>query len=167
MNTPLTMKNLNDYLRMNASRNGGWDTEGPVEKEIFDAARYGIAARKAIEKAKSKALLDDTLHLLAVFAELEAGIASRLVPPSPPMSTDVSKSPPPRDNGGSAFPNPIGPRSGMSLRDWFAGVALQGELACQSEKDGTWSQDRFSFLAMRCHLIADAMLAERAKEGVS
>jgi len=51
---------------------------------------------------------------------------------------------------------------GMSLRDWFAGQALEGELASQSPGnewiDGTKS---LNSLAKRCGRIADAMLKER------
>lgn len=59
---------------------------------------------------------------------------------------------------------------GMSLRDWFAGMAMQGMLA-----DGTrLSHALFrhkeetgqggDVLAKSVYMIADAMLAERAKE---
>ena len=49
----------------------------------------------------------------------------------------------------------------MSLRDWFAGQALAGELAAQDggESFGVWNPD---VLAEQCFKIADAMLAERA-----
>lgn len=53
---------------------------------------------------------------------------------------------------------------GMSLRDYFAGQVLMGELAGQHEgalynldKDGP-------YLAKRSYAVADAMLAEREKK---
>lgn len=67
----------------------------------------------------------------------------------------------PIDDGGSAFPLPedelhcVSP--GMSLRDWFAGQALAGK--------PNFDQD-FQRDAIYCYLMADAMLAERAKEEV-
>lgn len=74
------------------------------------------------------------------------------------------------DDGGPAFPGqvPTGydPRSGnfvegMSLRDWFAGKALEGELASQSSEVGEWPNKAALSLASRCYAIADAMLAAR------
>lgn len=71
-----------------------------------------------------------------------------------------------RDDGGPAFPTaamqttPGGPvfgaAPGMTLRDWFAGMALQG--ICHGNGDVP-----FDGLAMAAYLVADAMLAERAK----
>ena len=71
----------------------------------------------------------------------------------------------PADDGGSAFPYPnpnydgnwddrksIG---GMSLRDWFAGMALSGMTADQT-RSGPW--DGYAFDA---YAAADAMLAFR------
>jgi hypothetical protein len=52
---------------------------------------------------------------------------------------------------------------GMTLRDWFAGRALEGDLAAQNEATGEWLNRSAGLLASRCYLIADAMLAERAK----
>ncbi len=68
------------------------------------------------------------------------------------------------NDGGTAFPSEYIPGTattpGMSLRDWFAGMALQGQA------------DRFShphrhreLLAKDCYDIADAMIAAR-REGV-
>lgn len=51
----------------------------------------------------------------------------------------------------------------MSLRDYFAGQALQGELACQSSDTGEWADTHFTKLSTRCYQIADVMLAEREK----
>ncbi|UVC19275.1 hypothetical protein [Mesorhizobium onobrychidis] len=71
-----------------------------------------------------------------------------------------------RDNGGPAFPSTEDHPSydlpmhcfGMSLRDWFAGQALAGDLAatpnCRPSIIGS---------AERAYAYADAMLAERAK----
>lgn len=56
---------------------------------------------------------------------------------------------------------------GMSLRDWFAGQALLGDLASQSEATGEWpnnNPDMDVKLAARCYRFADAMLAYRVKE---
>lgn len=75
------------------------------------------------------------------------------------------------DGGGPAFPFPSGPEprvdmyhdrwEGMSLRDWFAGMALQGMLASWPEgvdlKEGT--------AAVLAYKFSDAMLAEREKAG--
>jgi hypothetical protein len=49
---------------------------------------------------------------------------------------------------------------GMTLRDYFAGQALNGELASQGA-DCSWSERQFTTLAKRCYAIAHAMLAER------
>jgi hypothetical protein len=67
-------------------------------------------------------------------------------------------------NGGPAFPRPasVSPRvadikqqDGMTLRDWFAGQAMQGFIACpdtQGEPEG---------IATWCYQMADAMLKAR------
>lgn len=56
--------------------------------------------------------------------------------------------------------------TGMSLRDWYAGMALQAEITSK------WYQERSEAetwlncakdLAKDCYTIADAMLAERVK----
>ena len=62
-------------------------------------------------------------------------------------------------DGGSAFPTGLGcMERGMTLRDWFAGQALAGIMACQSAQT-----DRY--VARECaedaYLLADAMLAQR------
>lgn len=51
--------------------------------------------------------------------------------------------------------------SGMSLRDYFAAKAMQGELSAQSEESGFY--DDFHILAKRCYDIADAMLKARGE----
>lgn len=91
------------------------------------------------------------------------------------------------DDGGPAFPRPRGQttseygcitgsdeQDGMSLRDWFAGKALQGLVHTifidQPTEDsliakGLKPDDFPKFLAYQCYLAADAMLAERVKAG--
>lgn len=74
------------------------------------------------------------------------------------------------DNGGQAFPsgsklttNPdgtfeMGPMfDGMSLRDWFAGMAMQGLL------HSGWDTNSLSAPKM-AYRIADAMIAEKKRE---
>ena len=69
----------------------------------------------------------------------------------------------PRNDGGAAFPlvgtnNLGGPimYTGMSLRDWFAGMAMQGRLAnCE------YNDISFSTLAVASYNAADAMLEAR------
>jgi hypothetical protein len=66
------------------------------------------------------------------------------------------------EDGGPAFPHMAVDghpdyRLGLSLRDWFAGKALAGMLA--SETDGsTYREDH---AAERAYRLADAMLAAR------
>ena len=65
-------------------------------------------------------------------------------------------------DGGPAFPTQIdaaldGSDSGMSLRDWFAGMALAGFCA-NPEVHGT-AKD----LALPAYVQADAMIKEREK----
>lgn len=54
---------------------------------------------------------------------------------------------------------------GMSLRDYFAGQALIGELSAQTEESGHFHPDGKA-LADRCYTFADAMI-QRRKEGRS
>ena len=72
------------------------------------------------------------------------------------------------NDGGPAFPqtddswkgrnmNPPVP-SGMSLRDWFAGQALAGEMATYLESSAS---DHAAAIAKRCYTLADAMLEAR------
>jgi hypothetical protein len=60
----------------------------------------------------------------------------------------------------------LGSHPGMTLRDWFAGQALAGWLASYGDTSphpaGTNRQATVAKLSYR---MADAMLAERAKEG--
>lgn len=66
----------------------------------------------------------------------------------------------------SAFP---GLECRMSLRDWFAGMALQGMIASEAQGDGLmplWQGSESRWLAevaSKAYLFADAMLAEREK----
>lgn len=69
------------------------------------------------------------------------------------------------NDGGPAFPASneanVNGQTGMTLRDWFAGQALAGEMACEVVGNGQMTQ-----VAERCYMIADAMLAEREKANV-
>lgn len=74
-----------------------------------------------------------------------------------------------REHNPQAFPMPASENSqgghheqnGMSLRDWFAGMALQGIVA-NPEASGSIEE-----IAHYSYRYADAMLAERAKGGES
>lgn len=65
--------------------------------------------------------------------------------------------------GGSAFPNfgteknVLFPQGGMSLRDWFAGVAMQGILI----NDPDWTDNE---VAKTAYELADEMLKVRDKK---
>src|SRR5690606_6844808 len=67
------------------------------------------------------------------------------------------------NDGGPAFPvqasYPYGPSDGMSLRDWLAGMALQGLLS-RSDPDEDWAT-RYECFSEDAYLYADAMLAHR------
>jgi hypothetical protein len=73
-------------------------------------------------------------------------------PPAFPSRHDV-----PVRGGGSYRDD----RPGMSLRDWLAGMALQGMLANPHRQ----ILSRLAAAAADAYLSADAMLAERAKDG--
>lgn len=77
-----------------------------------------------------------------------------------------------KDTGGSAFPTPemptsdfrftVIPQPGMTLRDWFAGKAMQGMFANgELTERSDWSPRTAAFAA---YAIADAMLAARKEE---
>lgn len=81
-----------------------------------------------------------------------------------------------RNNGGPAFPIPLlegetfhGNANGMSMRDWFAGMTLQGFMANTSMLDYLDRQSdqtrehRIACVAILCYEYADAMLQERAR----
>ena len=65
-----------------------------------------------------------------------------------------------------AFPHHYDPNApgifynGMTLRDWFAGQALIGIMAAEPPNVAYHQEEA----AIRAFIIADAMLAERAKE---
>ena len=62
------------------------------------------------------------------------------------------------DDGGPAFPShPDSAYAGMTLRDWFAGMALQGLL--------TNNYARFSGASADAFMLADLMLKEREANG--
>ena len=60
-----------------------------------------------------------------------------------------------------------GHQSGMTLRDYFAGQALAGELASQGSDTGEWPDNHADDLAKRCYFLADAMLKEREQSEVN
>jgi hypothetical protein len=67
-----------------------------------------------------------------------------------------------KDTGGTAFPLPLGNETvegneGMTLRDYFAAKAMQGELASGRASNNL---DR---IASRSYEIADAMLRAQAQ----
>jgi hypothetical protein len=62
----------------------------------------------------------------------------------------------------NAFPNPNNTeQTGMSLRDWFAGLAMQGELASQ---DSESIIESFELLASYAYEVADAMMKARDED---
>ena len=61
-----------------------------------------------------------------------------------------------KDTGGPAFPSTYPNRDGMTLRDWFAGMAMAQ--LCVAQNTATREQD-----AETAYTIADAMIAERSK----
>lgn len=76
------------------------------------------------------------------------------------------------NDGGPAFPRPQGhwaedaagndAQDGMSLRDYFAGQALNG--LCHDYRANTAMESGvLAHLASHAYALADAMLAERAK----
>ena len=72
------------------------------------------------------------------------------------------------NDGGPAFSRPCGTNSfadspaslGMSLRDFFAGKAVQAYSTQICEETGEWTTD---MIAASCYRLADAMLKEREK----
>ena len=87
----------------------------------------------------------------------------------------------PLNDGGSAFPcdgqwGDGVPERGMTLRDWFAGQALAGELASTStpESAGAIAEAAAKAgraveaqIALNCFKVADAMLAARLQKSGS
>lgn len=79
-----------------------------------------------------------------------------------------------RKDGGTAFPTPVhrGMHDrdpvydpGMSLRDWFAGMALQGMIAAYWEGERGPNADESKTMTRGAYQFADAMLREREKGG--
>ena len=86
------------------------------------------------------------------------------------------------NNGGAAFPRPaskgtdyitgetdvvVDPQQGMSLRDFFAAKAMEGDWASQNEKNWVYridvSENHLDDIAALYYRMADAMLRARAK----
>ena len=72
-----------------------------------------------------------------------------------------------KNTGGPAFPAMRyefgGEDDGMSLRDWFAGMAMQGLIASpRGTPNGADATD--TYYAEMAYIMADAMIAEREKE---
>jgi hypothetical protein len=65
-----------------------------------------------------------------------------------------------KDDGGMAFPVASGVihNKGMSLRDWMAGMALQGMVA-----NPYYDAHNAAEYSEYAYKVADAMIAERAK----
>lgn len=73
-----------------------------------------------------------------------------------------------RDDGGPAFPqtilsdeggSPVEMFAGLSIRDWFAGMAMQGLLANPNR-----CGDPMTHYVQAAYRLADLLLAERAKK---
>ena len=70
-----------------------------------------------------------------------------------------------KQDGGPAYPWPSAEScgynhvSGMSLRDWFAGMALQG--MCASAKDGVHDPGLMELVGSTAYCYANAMLKAR------
>lgn len=71
-----------------------------------------------------------------------------------------------KETGGQAFPRAaaqldvgyVAEQKGMTLRDYFAAKAMQGELAAQYDRTQWASSEK---LAKRAYQLADAMLEAR------
>lgn len=60
---------------------------------------------------------------------------------------------------------PVRPNTGMGIRDWFAGMAVQGLLAgTETVFDVLGSMTEFERLAERAYQVADAMMIEREEK---
>ena len=71
------------------------------------------------------------------------------------------------NDGGPAFPVTTeacdrGAGIGMSLRDWFAGQALNGWAAGRNN-DPAWRDSKPETIACECYKYADSILAAREK----
>jgi len=80
-------------------------------------------------------------------------------------SAALSRPAPPQPYGGAAFPHvsPHLSRTGMTLRDYFAGQWICGNFDCSGFRDGS----AYNLAAKMAYRFADAMIAERAKQGES
>ena len=72
------------------------------------------------------------------------------------------------NDGGSAFPIPdqrhaggLDGSYGMSLRDYFAALAMQAEISLWSE--GGWTQSS-AHIANKAYIMADAMIERRQRQ---
>jgi hypothetical protein len=64
-----------------------------------------------------------------------------------------------------AFPHSLSSNE-QSMLDYFAGQALEGMMAGESEDDGVWAPP-YKTLAIRCYDIAEVMLKEKQKRTLS
>ena len=55
------------------------------------------------------------------------------------------------------------PEQSIELRDYFAAMVMQGEMASQTEDSGYYSDQSYNLLAERSYAIADAMMEARKK----
>ncbi len=65
------------------------------------------------------------------------------------------------DNSGPAFPNWDGHMGGLTKREWFAGMALQGFISAPNVI--LKNDDDFESMVLFCYKCADAMLSESKK----
>lgn len=79
------------------------------------------------------------------------------------------------NDGGPAFPAVLNGWEGMSLRDWFAGMAMQGLVTdgmfreyrdAEPEPEPTWEalSGNMRLIACTAYSIADAMIFARSRE---
>ena len=74
----------------------------------------------------------------------------------------------PRNDGGAAFPVPGSQYSGMSLRDWMAGMVMQGNLAGRApmvQGQTALAEVDWPAQATLAYKVADAMLEARKAKG--
>ena len=67
------------------------------------------------------------------------------------------------NTGGPAFPTSNGgsPDDGMTLRDYFAGKAMQALITGPDVMDDHYEEETNEYVAKRSYFIADAMLKAR------
>lgn len=71
-----------------------------------------------------------------------------------------------KDESGPAFPSEshqYGPVLGMTLRDYFAAIAVNGLMGRSWDAEKNSGVDIIKTWAASAYAVADAMLAERAK----